>query len=151
MRTVVCACVIALLIATGSVVAQSQLILPGGVPADPCRDTVESVVIINQTTGTQLITGATGTRVYICSLALVTASAQNLALVQGTGTVCATGVAGLMGGATAATGFNLAANQELVIGNGSAAVVWTTANAVNVCLLQSGSGQVSGMIGVQVR
>ena len=140
-----------LLVATWPALAKTQLITPGGTPADPCRDTVEAVVIINQTANTQLITGATGTRVYICNLALVTASAQNVALVQGTGTICATDRTGLLGGASAATGFNLAANQSLVLGHGGFAVTQTTVNAANVCLLQSGSDQLSGIIGVQVR
>lgn len=131
-------------------VAQVQ-VPRGGLPADPCTDNVDASIMVNQTAGTQLITGSTDARIFLCQVTLVSATAQNIALVYGTGTVCATGTGGLMGGPTAATGFNLAANDRVTIGTGIAAVAWTTAAAQNVCLLQSGSGQISGRLGVQVR
>lgn len=104
---------------------------------------------INQTAGAQIITGVASRRTYICSLNLVTATAQNIAVVAGTGTVCATNtvaVPGTSGGTTAATGWNLAANSGIVIGVGLGAIAKTTVNADNVCILQSGSGQLSGGI-----
>jgi hypothetical protein len=104
---------------------------------------------IVQTAGAQIITGVSGRRIYICSLNLVTATAQNIAVVAGTGTTCATttvAVPGTSGGATAATGWNLAANSGIVIGGGGSAIAKTTVNADNLCILQSGAGQVSGAI-----
>ncbi len=101
---------------------------------------------INQIAGAQLITGVASKQTYICNLFLYSATAQNVALVEGTGVVCATGTAGLLGGATAATGQNLAANQGFVLP--ASTVPWrkTATAADNVCLLQSGTGQVSGVI-----
>ncbi len=101
---------------------------------------------INQVAGAQLITGAASKQTHICNLFIFSATAQNVALVEGTGVVCATGTAGLMGGATAATGQNLAANQGFVLP--ASTVPWrkTATAADNVCLLQSGTGQVSGVI-----
>ncbi len=101
---------------------------------------------INQIAGAQLITGVASKQTYICNLFLYSATAQNVALVEGTGVVCATGTAGLIGGATAATGQNLAANQGFVLP--ASTVPWrkTATAADNVCLLQSGVGQVSGVI-----
>lgn len=104
---------------------------------------------IEQTSGEQIITGVASRRIYICSLNLVTATAQNIAVVAGTGTVCATttvAVPGTSGGATAATGWNLAANSGIVLGGGLGAIAKTTVNQDNLCILQSGSGQVSGAI-----
>ena len=104
---------------------------------------------IDQTSGEQIITGVASRRIYICSLNLVTASAQNIAVVAGTGTVCATttvAVPGTSGGATAATGLNLAANSGIVVGSGLGAIAKTTVDADNLCILQSGSGQISGGI-----
>ena len=81
------------------------------------------------------------------SFNVVTATAQNLAVVAGTGTTCATttvGVPGLTGGATAATGWNLAANGGLTFGGGGSSIAQTTVNGTALCLFQSGTGQVSG-------
>ncbi len=114
------------------------------VVADPCQQFARTHFNINQAAGAQLITGVASKQTYICDLDLITATAQNVALVEGTGTVCATGTAGMDGGATAATGWNLAANGGLVKGTGQAWVFRTAAAADNVCLLQSGTGQTSG-------
>jgi hypothetical protein len=101
---------------------------------------------INQTAGAQLITGAATKQTYVCNLFIYSATAQNAALVEGTGTVCATGILGLMGGSTAATGQNLAANQGFVLPASTVPWAKTVTAADNVCLLQSGTGQISGVI-----
>jgi hypothetical protein len=125
-------------------------LVPIGV-LDPCQKVAKSYITINQTAGTQLVTGEAAKRVYVCSIQLVTATAQNVALVNGTGTVCATGTAGVMGGPAAATGWNFAANGGLGHGMGGFAVARTTADAANLCLLQSGVGQVSGSLAYVVQ
>ena len=104
-----------------------------------------SRVNISQTAGTQLITGVASQKIYFCTVVVVSATAQNINLVEGTGTVCATGTAGLWGGATAATGPNLAANAGFVTAS-STYTNFTATAADNVCLLQSGTGQLSGWI-----
>ena len=113
---------------------------------DPCERGARTRVAINQTANAQLITGTASKQTYICDLDVVTATAQNIALVEGTGTTCGTGTAGMAGGATAATGWNFAANGGLVKGSGGKWVYKTNTAADNVCLLQSGSGQVSGSL-----
>ena len=113
---------------------------------DPCQAQARSYVAINLTAGTQEIAGTASKQTYICGFSVVAAAADNVALVEGTGTVCATGTAGMIGGATAATGLNLAANGGIVLGNGGFAVAKTATAADNVCLLVSGSAQVSGVI-----
>jgi hypothetical protein len=50
----------------------------------------------------------------------------------------------MMGGASAATGWNLAANGGLVLPAAGKKYATTDTDADNVCLLQSGSGQISG-------
>lgn len=101
---------------------------------------------VSITTGTQLITGTAAQNVYICSIDLVVGAADNVALVEGTGTVCATGIAGMAGGTTAATGWNFAANGGLTKGDGFHAQYKTATQADNVCLLVSGAAQVSGSL-----
>jgi hypothetical protein len=113
---------------------------------DPCKSQAKSYVSINQTANTQLVAGTASKKIYICSIHVVVAVASSVALVEGTGSVCATGTAGVsgFGGATAATGWNFAVNGGIVLGNGDAAVGVEGTSADNLCLFNSGSGQVSG-------
>jgi hypothetical protein len=109
-------------------------------PGPQCTSSVQ----INQITGTDLKTFTnTG---YICFVFLVSATAQNVSLVNGTGTVCATGTNGMLGGTTAATGQNLAANEGFVLGVGFYPITQTSTTAQHMCLLQSSTGQISGII-----
>lgn len=117
---------------------------------DPCTQGTKLGAPINLTASGQLITGTASKKTYICSIDLVSATAQNVALVEGTGTTCATNIFGLAGGTTAATGWNLAANGGLTKGSGAGTVYSpsadTNATAANVCLLSSSTGQISGQI-----
>jgi hypothetical protein len=120
----------------------------GGSSLDPCQALTKLYVSINQTANTQLVAGTSAKKIYVCSIHVVVAAATSVALVEGTGTVCATGTAGVsgFGGATAATGWNLMANGGIVLGSGAAAVGAEGTSADNLCLFNSGSGQVSGGI-----
>jgi len=73
---------------------------------DPCKGQTKLYLSINQTANTQLVAGTASKKIYICSIHMVVAVATSAALVEGTGSVCATGTAGVsgFGGATAATG-----------------------------------------------
>jgi len=101
---------------------------------------------ISITANTKIISAAASKKTYVCSSHLVSASADNVALVEGTGTTCATSTAGVAGGATAATGWNLGANGGLVVGDGSAVAIGGQGTNVDVCLFVSGATQVSGQV-----
>jgi hypothetical protein len=118
---------------------------------DPCRTQANIFKPISQTASAQLVTGTSAKKIYICSINLVTAGANNVAMVEGTGTVCATGIAGMAGGSTDATGWNFAANGGLTQGNGMGSVMAEATNADNLCLLQSAAVQLSGVIGYVVQ
>jgi len=120
----------------------------GGVAVilDPCQREARLLANISLTASGQIITGVASEQTYICSVLLVTATAQNIAFVEGTGTVCATGSAGIAGGSTAATGQNWAANSGFAHGDGQAWVMKTATAANNVCVLLSGTGQTSGNV-----
>jgi hypothetical protein len=119
---------------------------------DPCRTQANIFTRISQTANTQIITGTSAKKIYICSINLVTAGANNVAIVEGTGTVCATGIAGVStGGTTAATGWNFAANGGLTQGNGMGSIMAEATNADNLCILQSAAVQLSGVIGYVVQ
>jgi hypothetical protein len=113
---------------------------------DPCSQKAKLFIPISQTTGTQLFAGTASNRTYVCSVHVVSATAQNIALVSGTGTVCATSTGAMAGGTTAATGWNFAANGGLVLGNGSATVAKSDTDADNICILMSSTGQLSGTL-----
>jgi hypothetical protein len=125
----------------------------GGGALDPCQVQTKSFVSINQTANTQLLAGTASKKIYVCSIHVVVAAATNVALVEGTGSVCATGTAGVsgFGGATAATGWNFMANGGISLGSGAASVGGEGTSADNLCLFNSGSGQVSGGISYVVQ
>ena len=120
---------------------------------DPCKAQTKLYASISQTANSQLVAGSASKKIYICSIHVVVAVATSVALVEGTGSVCATGTAGVsgFGGATAATGWNFAVNGGIVLGNGDAAVGAEATSADNLCLFNSGSGQVSGGISYVVQ
>ena len=117
---------------------------------DPCTFQAKKSKVINLTASGQIIAASGTAKVYICAIHLVTATAQNIALVEGTVTVCGTNTFGLAGGTTAATGWNFAANSGIALGNGSSTVISpdadTNAAGAAVCLLLSSTGQTSGTI-----
>lgn len=113
---------------------------------EPCQAVAKTSVNISQTTSTQLFAGTSSKKTYICSIMLVAADAENVSLVAGTGSVCATGTSAVIGGTSAANGPNLAANGGFALGSGLATVASGTVNADNICLLQSASGRVAGVV-----
>lgn len=133
--------------ATGSTVPSAARYVGGNGSGNLTGVTVcDNWTAISQTSGTQIVTGVSAKKTYICSINLVTATAQNIALVGGTGTVCATTTHAIAGGTTAATGWNLPANGGLAQGSGVGVIMQAGTAADNVCILQSASGQISGAI-----
>lgn len=115
------------------------------VASSPNPSTVcTSVKAVNQTASTDLVTSVN--KLHICSIVLVSATAQNISLVEGTGSTCATGIAALIGGTTASMavaangGFSTATSRPWLV---------TQTVADHLCLLQSGAGNVSGIITYQ--
>lgn len=113
---------------------------------DPCQSVAKNYKPISLTANTQIITGTAAKQTYFCHIDLLAGAADNVAIIEGTGTTCATGPAGIFGGATAATGWNFAANGGIVAGDGQSAVGATATAADNVCVFVSGAAQLSGMI-----
>jgi hypothetical protein len=120
---------------------------------DPCKAQAKSYASISQTASAQLVAGTASKKIYVCSIHVVVAAATNVAVVEGTGTTCGTGTAGVggFGGATAATGWNLAANGGIALGNGDSSLGAEVTGGDNLCIFNSGSGQVSGGISYVVQ
>jgi hypothetical protein len=142
-------------LAAGSSTIGSVKITDGSnsIVVDPCKGQTKLYASINQIANTQLATGTSSKKIYICSIHVVVAAATNVALVEGTGSVCAIGTAGVsgFGGASAATGWNFMANGGIALGNGDASLGAEGTAADNLCLYNSGSGQVSGGISYVVQ
>jgi hypothetical protein len=128
--------------------AEAQGQFATGQGLDPCKGLTKLYASISQTGNTQLVAGTASKKIYVCSIHVVAAAATNVAVVEGTGSVCATGTAGVsgFGGATAATGWNFAANGGIALGNGDSSLGAEGTSGDNLCLFNSGSGQVSGGI-----
>lgn len=118
----------------GSAVQRITFALDGG-----CNKTIP----ISQTTSTDLHTFInTG---YLCTIEYVVDAAEKVALVEGTGTVCATNIAAIKGGTTSATGESFAANGGISQPSAFTQYIMTTAGD-HLCLLQSTSDAVRGSI-----
>lgn len=118
-------------------------------PIDPCSpdsNATRGFTAVSLTTSSQIITGSAPNFVYVCSISLVAASATNVAVVAGTGSVCGTSIAGVFGGSTAATGYNFAANGGIAFGNGGASIGRSDATGENLCILVSAANQISGSL-----
>lgn len=111
----------------------------------PVGDTQKPISITSATT-TLLVTGVSGRHVRITHLDLLTAIANNVALISGTGATCGTGTAGITGGTTAANGYNFAANGGIAMGSGLGIVAMTQATGDSVCVVTSAAGPLAGSI-----
>jgi hypothetical protein len=114
--------------------------------ADPCYGAVKVVALINLTASARIVTGTSAKKTYICSVQLVAGAATNVAIIEGSGSTCGTSPLGLFGGATAATGWNLAANGGIAFGSGIGTLAASTVNANDICVLVSAANQISGSI-----
>lgn len=103
-------------------------------------------VNISTATTTLMVTGVSGRQVRICSFHFVTAAANNVAWLEGTGATCGTGTAGMAGGTTAASGYNFAANGGIAAGSGFGEVLTTATTGDSACLITSAATQLSGFI-----
>lgn len=116
---------------------------------DACLRVAKNYTPINISTATttRIATEAAATKIYICHIHIVTNAANNVALVEGTGSTCAGGTpAGMAGGTTAAAGWNFSANGGISLGAGVATLMATANAAYSVCLVTSAATQLSGVI-----
>lgn len=120
----------------------------GSVALDPCQAVAPTYtpISITSATTTRIIAPAASKKTYICQIFMLSAIANNIGVVEGTGGTCGSGTAGVIGGTTAANGVNLAANSGFAIGQGAAAVVATAGTNVDLCLITSAAGPLAGTV-----
>jgi hypothetical protein len=123
----------------GAVNTGTQRVAIGGSTTSACP----TVLNIDQTSGTDLHTFTA--KGHICSIMLVSATAQSITLAEGTGSVCGSTTAYLIGGSGGT--LSLAANGGFSMVAGLPWLDMGTA-ADHLCLLQSSTGNVSGVITV---
>ena len=109
----------------------------------PVSDTPVNINISTATT-TLLVAGVASRKIRFGSMILMAAGADNVAFIEGTGATCGVGTAGMAGGTTAATGFNLIANQGYTFGSGVGTVLQTFTAGDSVCVVTSAAVQLSG-------
>lgn len=119
--------------------------------ADPCLTAAKTTVLFTLATAAVkvAITGVSAKKIYVCAWDLNNNAADGVALFEATtGTTCATAAAALIGNgtsvATAAQGYNFAANGGMARGNGSNQVLATLTNAADLCVAQTAATQLSG-------
>ena len=115
--------------------------------ADPCMFQVKTNVPVSVTTSAsvQLVALSGSTKIYVCSLGLIGATATVFSITGGTGTACATSAVAIMGAATATNGMSLTTNGGLTLGNGGVTVASTAAGS-ELCII-GGTG-ISGNLTV---
>lgn len=114
---------------------------------DPCKSVAKVYTVISQAAAgpTTLVAGTSAKKTYICSIVILPVTAAiSMNLVEGTGTNCSSVSAGVWGGTTAASGAVIAINGGFVSGNGDSAIAQTATNADNLCIIASGTTQISG-------
>lgn len=118
------------------------------VTVDPCEASAQTYAPISITTATttRIVTPSASNKTYICGLMLVTAAANNVGIVEGTGGTCGTGTAGVIGGTTAANGPNYSANGGMVLQAGKVAHAVTAGTNVDLCLITSAATPLAGGI-----
>lgn len=132
--------------AQASYVGALQSGATGGFLAGITACDLSKPINVSTATTTLMVTGVSGRQVRICSFHMVTAAANNVAWLEGTGATCGTGTAGMAGGTTAASGYNFAANGGIALGAGLGEVLTTATTGDSVCLITSAATQLSGFI-----
>lgn len=113
---------------------------------DPCQGPNKANVPVSTSSNVQLIAGVAGKQIRICGGLLVVTTAGSLSIVEGTGSVCATGIAAVIGSTTAANGPPLAATSGFVLGNGGATNAQAATPGNSICILLTGTGLIAGNI-----
>lgn len=118
----------------------------GSSSLDPCFGTLKTPFSISQTANARVIVGVASKKTYICNFDVVGSDAENITVVEGTGATCGTNTIAMGGfaAATAANGWNFAANGGIAKGAGVGTIGNTTVVADDVCIFQSGAGRVAG-------
>ena len=101
-----------------------------------------------------IIAGVAGKRTYICALyvagspGVLGQAVENVSIVGGTGTTCATRTYAIMGGTTGAAGMNMSPGVPIVLWSPTVTLSPPSAALAgdDVCLYKSGTGRLAGIV-----
>ena len=110
------------------------------------KQTCDQTKAISQAASTDIITpNSPNNFLYVCSITFSLSDAETVSVVEGTGSTCGTGTKALIGATTAANGMSVPLGGNVNLGSGSP-FVWTQVAGDHLCILQSGTGRLSGVI-----
>ncbi len=135
--------------ANGSAVAGNPVQIAGNASGNVTRIiSCDKFVAVNINTASTAkpIPLVAGQTTYLCGWHLFSAGTNNVAMVYGTGTNCGTGTLAILGGTTAATGYNFTAQTGIVVQLPMGSPAKETAAANDTCIITSAAVQLSGMI-----
>lgn len=116
--------------------------------SDPCGFSAWTYFVISVSANTQIVAGSASKNVYVCHFFLApVAAAANVNIVESatSGNACATSPTGMMGGATAALGAQLAINYGFELPAPTGRAIMKTATAADaMCIFAS--AQVTGVL-----
>lgn len=112
---------------------------------DPCTFQTKIPFPISTSTTGSIISGVSGKKIYVCSLAFLSNASAIVSLIEGTGGTCAGGTSVAVFGSTNNTaGATFPPSGGMTFGNGAGTVL-ATANATNaLCLLQNTTALIGG-------
>ncbi len=133
------------------IASMTPLLVTQSANADPCSSSVTKTnvaISMQNTTTLKLVSLSSAKQIYICSLALIASGATVFSIADGTksSTECDTAAEAVIGAAVASHGLSLAANGGISFGSGNGTVARTITAAHDLCLFQSGSVDLSGVL-----
>lgn len=116
-------------------------------PVDPCATLPKTTNNIDINADAVIVSKVANTKVYICKLDLIAAGAENVSVVEGTGTACNSGTTALFGSTTDANGAAFGANGGIASGDGSASVMTGKSLFQDTCLrVNTGGVRIAGTV-----
>ena len=113
---------------------------------DPCATETKATTSVSLTTDTVVITATALKKNYICSIVLISGTAEIVSITEGTGSVCATGEAAIAGSTTDANGMAFGNNGGFALAGGDTTLFAGLSANVDTCINVSGSNRVSGAV-----
>jgi hypothetical protein len=102
------------------------------------------VSAVSTTASTTQITGIAGKRLHLCTVFLMVAGAENLGVIEGTGTTCGTGTTNLIGQGSSGSAAQAANGGFVLVSDRITVPMQVTGDSI--CVVKNASNNVSGAI-----
>lgn len=108
----------------------------------PCT----SYAPINQAADATVITGTASQYIYPCAIVIKAQAADTISIWEGTGTACGTGSTAIVGSTTESEGVSISGAGDGFVMVSAAPFMRTATTGNNLCIRQTGTSRLSGMI-----